>query len=307
MATLAQDPSGALSRWATYFRERFPPAQYAVALGAFTWATLAYTQAIHGKSGLPGAYSFLVAFAVTFLLFLQLRILDEFKDYREDAQYRPYRPVPRGLVTLKSLARLWVIGAAIQLVLAASLGTRPIAMLLLILAYSGLMRVEFFVRDWLKAHALVYMGSHMLIVPMIAAFIAACSSEAHTVAELAAFLGFSYLNFSVFELGRKIWAPHEERTGVETYSALWGLRRAVWAWLAAMWGAAALGLLAAQRAGIAVPYAAMAVVLATIAAVMAVRFFSDLSRAKGNTFRLASAVWLLGVHITFGAAIALGA
>jgi len=166
------------------------------------------------------------------------------------------------------------------------------------------MRVEFFVRDWLKAHALAYMGSHMLIVPMIAAFVAACSGEPYTLAQLAAFLGFTYLNFSVFELGRKIWAPHEERTGVETYSALWGLRKAAWVWLAAMWSAAALGLLAAYRVGITWPYAAMAVVLASIATAMAARFFSDLAHAKGNTFRIASAVWLLGVHITFGATIA---
>lgn len=306
MATAAHDPSRPLARWATYFNERFPPAQYAAALGAFTWATLAYTQALGGESRLPGAYAFLVGFAVTFLLFLQLRILDEFKDYEEDARYRPYRPVPRGLVSLKALARLWFIAAASQLVLAASLGARPLVLLLLILAYSGLMRVEFFVRDWLKAHLLAYMASHMVIVPMIAAFIAACSGEARTLAELAPFLGFSYLNFSVFELGRKIWAPHEERTGVETYSALWGLGRARWAWLAAMWGAAALGLLAAYRAGIAWPYAVAAVALATIATVMAARFFSDLTRAQGSTFRAASAVWLLGIHVAFGAAIALG-
>jgi len=306
MATQAHNPSGALSRWATYFRERFPPAQYAISLGAFTWATLAYTQALHGESRLPGAYSFFVGFAVTFLLFLQLRILDEFKDYEEDAKYRPYRPVPRGLVSLKNLARLWLIAAIIQLMLAASIGQRPVVLLLLVLAYSGLMRVEFFVRNWLKAHALAYMGSHILIVPMIAAFIAACSGKAHTVVELAPFFGFSYLNFCVFELGRKIWAPHEERTGVETYSALWGLRRAAWVWLAVMWGAAALGVLAAYRAGIVLPYAAAAVVLATIATAMAARFFSDLTQAKGNTFRVASAVWLLGIHVTFGAAIALG-
>lgn len=30
-----------------------------------------------------------------------VRIVDEFKDYEEDCEYRPYRPVPRGLITLK--------------------------------------------------------------------------------------------------------------------------------------------------------------------------------------------------------------
>ena len=42
-------------------------------------------------------------FIVTFLQFLMVRIVDEFKDYEEDCKYRPYRPVPRGLIKLKEL------------------------------------------------------------------------------------------------------------------------------------------------------------------------------------------------------------
>ena len=41
-----------------------------------------------------------MAVVTSFLSFLQLRIADEFKDFDEDSRYRPYRPVPRGLVTL---------------------------------------------------------------------------------------------------------------------------------------------------------------------------------------------------------------
>ena len=52
------------------------------------------------------------------LFFLQLRIADEFKDFEDDARYRPYRPVPRGLVTLRELAWVGVGAAAIQLALA---------------------------------------------------------------------------------------------------------------------------------------------------------------------------------------------
>ena len=40
------------------------------------------------------------------VFFLQLRIADEFKDFAEDSRFRPYRPVPRGLVTLTELG--WV-------------------------------------------------------------------------------------------------------------------------------------------------------------------------------------------------------
>jgi len=40
------------------------------------------------------------------------------------------------------------------------------------------------------------------------------------------------VNGCVLEFGRKIWAPQNERDGVETYSALLGPQRAVRVWLA---------------------------------------------------------------------------
>ena len=56
-----------------------------------------------------------MAFATAFLFFLQLRIADEFKDFEEDSRYRPYRPVPRGLVRLRELGWLGAAAACLQL------------------------------------------------------------------------------------------------------------------------------------------------------------------------------------------------
>lgn len=292
-----------MERWLVYFRERFPPAQYAAGLGAFTWAVLAYARALGGARGLPNALPFIAGFAVTFLLFLQLRILDEHKDYEDDLRYRPYRPVPRGLVTLPELGRLWLAAAAVQVAISVALGPAPAVLLVAVLLYSGLMRVEFFVPAWLKAHPLAYMGTHMVIVPLIALFVAACAGPLPPLGAMAPILVLAYLNFSVFELGRKIRAPDEEETGVETYSALWGRRRAALAWLAALWSAGAVGLAAAWRAGIAPVYAACALALA-LAAGAAAAWFLTAARPKGAVFRAASAVWLLGIHLVFGLALA---
>lgn len=293
-----------MGRWLVYFRERFPPGQYAAGLGAFTWAVLAYAGALGGARGLPPAWPFLAAFVVTFLFFLQLRILDEYKDYQDDLRYRPYRPVPRGLVTLPELGRLWLAAAAVQVALSVALGPAPAVLLVAVLMYSGLMRVEFFAPAWLRAHPLTYMGTHMVIVPLVALFIAACAGPLPPLRAMAPLLALAYLNFSVFELGRKIRAPDEEETGVETYSVLWGRRRAALAWLAALWGAGAVGLAAAQRAGIVPVYAACALALA-LAASAAAAWFLRSARPKGAVFRAASAVWLLGIHLVFGLALAL--
>ncbi|MEZ5304109.1 MAG: UbiA family prenyltransferase [Verrucomicrobiales bacterium] len=85
------------------------------AILAFSSSAVCYSRLLRGDPGLPGAAALLVASVASFFFFLQLRIADEFKDFEEDSRYRPYRPVPRGLVTLRSLGWLFVIGGAAQL------------------------------------------------------------------------------------------------------------------------------------------------------------------------------------------------
>jgi 4-hydroxybenzoate polyprenyltransferase len=48
---------------------------------------------------------------------------------------------------------------------------------------------------------------------------------------LARFVALSFANGCVLELGRKLWAVESERPGVDSYSRLWGPRRATAAWL----------------------------------------------------------------------------
>jgi len=69
------------------------------------------------RAAAPEWPMFLTAFGVCLLMFLQLRIADEFKDAAEDARWRPCRPVPRGLVSLKELRGVFILAALIQLVL----------------------------------------------------------------------------------------------------------------------------------------------------------------------------------------------
>ena len=105
------------SRWWVYQRERFPVLAHGVLIGAFSFAGVSYPAALRDVGGAPEPRVVFVAFVTAFLFFLQLRLLDEFKDYEEDAAYRPYRPVPRGLVTLRELGWVGVAAAAVQLAL----------------------------------------------------------------------------------------------------------------------------------------------------------------------------------------------
>ena len=103
------------NRWWTYQRERFPILAHGILIASFSFSAVCFSSLLRGQTELPRLSSIFVAFVTAFLFFLQLRIADEFKDFEEDARYRPYRAVPRGLVTLRELGGLGAM-CAIELV-----------------------------------------------------------------------------------------------------------------------------------------------------------------------------------------------
>ncbi|MEI8196373.1 MAG: hypothetical protein WCI73_10730, partial [Phycisphaerae bacterium] len=81
-----------MSRWWIYQRERFPIAGHGPLILAFSFSAVSYSRMLRGVPGLPALIPAAIAIVSCFLFFLQLRIADEFKDFTEDSQYRPYRP-----------------------------------------------------------------------------------------------------------------------------------------------------------------------------------------------------------------------
>jgi 4-hydroxybenzoate polyprenyltransferase len=324
-----------MNRWIVYQRERFPLAGHAPLVAAFSASAVCFSSAVRGRIALPSARALLVAFLTSLLFFLQLRIADEFKDAEDDARFRPYRPVPRGLVTLKELASVGVGAAVVQLALALWLHP-PLAWLLLpAWAYLALMTREFFVARWLKAHPVVYMTSHMLILPLVDLYATACDwrvAGLHRPPDgLLWFLVVSYLNGLVIEIGRKTRAPFDEEEGVESYTLLWGVRGAIRAWL----GAVGLTAVAAWQASIRIGTERATLVFLTVlvgaCAVAALRFvllalndrrraatpaggrsriaalsasvlFCGSGRANGKSIELMSGVWTVLMYLGLGAA-----
>src|ERR1700719_4112976 len=139
------------NRWWISQSERFPLFAHTPVIAAFSLSAVCYSALLRGANRMPGWKPCLVAFASSCLFFLQLRLADEFKDFEEDSRYRPYRSVPRGLVSLRELGWLWAACILIQLALALWLAPKLVVLLLLTWIYLGLMSKEFFARRWLKA------------------------------------------------------------------------------------------------------------------------------------------------------------
>jgi UbiA prenyltransferase family len=304
-ATLqASDQETSAKRWWIYQRERFPLVAHGILIAAFSSSAVGYSSLLR-DSGLPARSSLLVAFASSFLFFLQLRILDEFKDSEEDAQYRPYRPVPRGLVTLRELGRVGLVAAGIQAALAVSLDRRLVLLLGVTWIYLLLMSREFLVGEWLRARPALYLSTHMLIIPIVTLYATACD---WTVAGsgipdgVGVFLMASFFNAIGIEIGRKVRAPADEELGVTTYSAAWGVRWAISGWMLALSTSAALALIAAARITFVTPVAFIVAVSLSTAATIAWWFLRRHRRTDARRIEHMSAVWTLLMYLSLGVA-----
>jgi 4-hydroxybenzoate polyprenyltransferase len=211
--------------WA-YLEERFPVIKHGALIVAFGASAVCLSALL--RRGAPNWLAIVVAVLVLFGFFLQLRIADEHKDNEEDTKYRPERPVPRGLVKLSELRTVAFVIAGLQVLLTAALDWRLLGLLVLVWAWMAVMTKEFFAPAALKKRPILYMVSHMAVMPLIDLYATACdwlpakvSVDGKFGPALGGFLALSLTNGVVLEIARKSWGPEQEREGVETYSKLW--------------------------------------------------------------------------------------
>ncbi len=289
-----------MKRWHIYQKERFPLLAHGPLIAAFSACAVSFSSLLRGAP-MPGWQMFITAFGVCLLMFLQLRIADEFKDAAEDARWRPYRPVPRGLVTLGELRVVFILAALIQTALVLALDLRLMVVLAIAWSYLALMSIEFFCRDWLKQRPIIYLVTHMGIMPLVDFFGTACEwlpRGASAPAGLGWFLAASFFNGIVIEVGRKLRQPADEEDGVETYSRLWGKSGGAGVWLAALVATFICAVLAARAIHFTMPVAiALATVLAVSLAVVPGYVKGSLASKR---IEVISALWTLTLYLMLG-------
>ena len=303
--TRGPDARGLGARLWAYQAERFPLVKHGVLIAAFGASATCLSALLRG--GAPSVLAIVVAVLVLFGFFFQLRVADEHKDNEDDTKFRPERPVPRGLVTLAEL-RVVAIGVGVtQVALTVALDWRLLGPLMLVWAWMAVMTKEFFVHAWLKKRPIIYMVSHMAIMPLIDLYATACDWLPAGVAlhenfglTLGAFLLLSLVNGSVIEIARKSWAPEMEREGVETYSRLWGAQRAGIVVMALLLAGLALSAFINVRsdAGVVVLVGLMLVTM--FAAWTAIDYAGAPAARQVKQMETGTAVFVLGNYLLLG-------
>ena len=236
-----------------YLNERFPLGKNSFFVLIFTLSGYIYTSLLYNskimylftngvKIGIF-QYKIIALFIIIFMFFLQLRITDEFKDYEEDLKYRAYRPVQRGIISLKTLGKIGIATVIIQIMLAHVINPEIIYFMIFVWIYMFLMAKEFFIKKWLTKRILIYALSHVVIMVFITLVIVEATQYIvpknifdvfilqrykHNIDfALIPLFTLNYLNGIVLEIGRKTRRADEEEHGVQTYSKLWGRKKAV--------------------------------------------------------------------------------
>jgi 4-hydroxybenzoate polyprenyltransferase len=289
-------------RWWIYQRERFPIVAHGPLIAAFSFCAVSLSTHLRGEQRLSPA-SLAVAFVTCLLFFFQLRIADEFKDFDEDSRYRPYRPVPRGLVSLRELGFLFVGSAMIQLVLAVWLAPRLVILLAIAWVYLGLMSREFGMREFLKARPLAYLVSHMMIMPLVDLY--ATGTDWMVAGEgmpksMSWFLVASFFNGMSLDLGRKIRSPADEEIGVPTYSVLWGARVAVTTWWFFLAASMVCAIAVAASLNMIWHMVILYSLLLMACTIVGIRFVRSPHPGRGRLIETMTFLWTLGLYLGLG-------
>lgn len=291
-------------KWWTYQRERFPFVAHGALIASFSFCAVSLSRLLRGEPGWPAWPSLLVAFVTCFTFFLQLRIADEFKDHEEDLRHRPYRPVQRGLVTLRELGVVFVIAGLLQFGLALWLKPSLIWLLGVTWLYLAAMSKEFFVADWLRKRHVLYMVSHMAIMPLVDLYATSTdwlvAGDNRPPPGLGWFLAASYFNGIVIEIGRKIRSEADEEAGVETYSRLWGRGGATAAWCGAVVATATLAAIVAWRLP-ARAWVIGALGLGVVGAIGIARgFLAAPTAGRGKRIENMAGLWTIVLYLSLG-------
>jgi 4-hydroxybenzoate polyprenyltransferase len=293
-----------LERVWIYQKERFPLFRFGAMAFAFSFCGVCISRLMRAQIDWPDPASAGVAFICVFLFFLQLRFLDEFKDYEVDKKFRPERPVPRGLISLVEVGWALAFTVILQAFLVFWLNPSLLFILLAVWLYMALMTVEFFVSDWLKPRLLTYMWTHMLLMPIVDLFATGCdwmSFSYFPPSGLLVFLVVSFFNGLVVELGRKTWAPSQERVGVDSYSGYCGLDKALWLFRRILLAAYICILIVGYQVGFFIPVFALMTGLLIAVLNITVKFARFPEEAFAKKLEDFSGIWVIFSYLMLGA------
>ena len=223
MSTYAKERARHLLKWWEFTSERFEPLSHFFMIALFFGAH--YLVADASKYVILEPIHLAWVTLGTAAFFMKLRFYDEIKDFETDVTFNPTRPLPRGLLKQFDMKKGIEHCIILEIIFFTSCGMPGFVAIILAIGYSLLMYKEFYIGEKIRPHLTTYATSHTVVTIFLSLAIFSALSRYYPWDHEADFYYFSimsWLLFNIFELGRKIYQPCEEREGVATYSSIWG-------------------------------------------------------------------------------------
>jgi 4-hydroxybenzoate polyprenyltransferase len=290
-----------IKRFYIYQKERFPFIANGILIAIFTFSAISYSRICRGADGFISLNSYLIAIFTTITLFFLLRIFDEFKDKEEDAKYRSHLPVPRGLVSLRELAYLGIVTAVLQILFNILFYPKMLILYFAVIVFLLLMGKEFFVARWLKKHPIMYVVSHMFIIPLIDIYASGMDWLIEGVDAphgLLFFFAVSYMNGVVLEFGRKIKVKENEE--FNTYSTQYGANKATVYWIIILAVTLIFSIIASSYAGYGKVGALILVLIFMLSSLPGFLFLRKKTLKLSKLIEVASGFWTAAMYLTLG-------
>jgi hypothetical protein len=156
-----------MSNWIKFFKERSPFASYLL-------ITMGPALSGYFLAGKINSASILISFIGFFLLFMVLRMMDEYKDYDKDVLAYPQRPLPRGLIPLPQFRKAITIGlcllASFDILLLVKGHILAFYLYTSVIIHLWLMYKEFYCAEWINKKPLFYAFTHQTILITLCLF-----------------------------------------------------------------------------------------------------------------------------------------
>ncbi len=272
-----------------YLQERFPLGAYSILTLLYVGGGVAIAERNGALSATPWWHVLLIAVGVL-LVFLQLRLLDEFKDDAKDKIAHPERLVQRGVVSKRDLMTWLVVAVVVEGAIAVFFRLPSVVMWAAVLVFSLGMRVEFFMGSFLEPRPLLYAVTHQPIMFLLSGWIYAAAGLPFgrffdVDMLLHQLVGFGGL--FAFEIARKLRAPEQETPTELTYSKAHGPAKA----------AAVAVVLLAVAVTAAAALSSWWLLLIGAATLAHVRYALSPTPATSKLQNLMTSLALLGMHL----------
>jgi len=217
-------------------------------------------------------------------------------------------PVPKGLISLKELKWVGVFIVIVQVMAIWIIHPTMFLFYIIVMAYLALMTVEFFMHDWLNSHIWAYVGSHMMIIPLVDIYASGLDwflDDGIPHLGLLFFFGVSYFNGIVLEIGRKLKTPNAEREGVVTYSGTMGFVNGANLWIVVLTVTAMIASAACYYAHLAILSYYILALFYMLGVYFAIRYKNEPNERNSKNIEIVSGVWTLLMYGTLGGVVGL--